>query len=167
MNESSKLRLALFQPDIPQNTGAMLRLAACLDVAGDVIGPTGFVFGERRMKRAGMDYAAQVDLRRHDSWDDFIAARAGHRLILMTTKGADRYTDFAYGAGDVILMGAESSGAPDFVHAAAAARLVIPLAPGMRSLNVAQAAAMVLGEALRQIGISAAGIAAQNLETAT
>lgn len=159
-----KPRLALFQPDIPQNTGAMLRLAACLDVAVDVIGPTGFVFGERRMKRAGMDYADQVDLQHHVKWDDFLAARAGGRLILMTTKGRDRYTDFAFQAGDVILMGAESSGAPDFVHAAAAARLVIPLAPGMRSLNVAQAAAMVLGEALRQIGAAAAGTAVKNLE---
>ena len=161
-----KPRLALFQPDIPQNTGAMLRLAACLDVAVDVIGPTGFVFGERRMKRAGMDYADQVDLQRHDSWNDFMAARAGHRLILMTTKGDDRYTDFAFAPGDIIIMGAESSGAPDFVHAAAA-RLVIPLAPGMRSLNVAQAAAMVFGEALRQINAPTAGIVRNHLETTT
>lgn len=162
-----KPRLALFQPDIPQNTGAMLRLAACLDVAVDVIGPTGFVFGERRMKRAGMHYADQVDLQRHDSWEDFMAARAGRRLILATTKGTGSYTDFAFAPGDVIIMGAESSGAPDFVHAAAAARLVIPLAPGMRSLNVAQAAAMVLGEALRQIGTGAAWAAAENLESTT
>lgn len=161
------LRLALFQPDIPQNTGAMLRLAACLDVAVDVIGPTGFVFGERRMKRAGMDYADQVDLQRYDSWVNFEAAHAGARLILMTTKGSGRYTDFAFQGGDVIIMGAESSGAPDFVHDAAAARLVIPLAPGMRSLNVAQAAAMVLGEALRQFDEGAADISTQNLETAT
>lgn len=167
LNENPKPRLALFQPDIPQNTGAMLRLAACLDVAVDVIGPTGFVFGERRMKRAGMDYADQVDLQRHDSWDEFKAARSGGRLILMTTKSRDRYTDFAFRGGDVIIMGAESSGAPDWVHDAAAARLVIPLAPGMRSLNVAQAAAMVLGEALRQIEAPTAATVRKNLEIAT
>jgi tRNA (cytidine/uridine-2'-O-)-methyltransferase len=160
-----KPRLALFQPDIPQNTGAMLRLAACLDVAVDVIGPTGFVFGDRRLRRAGMDYAAHVALQRHDSWEDFLAARAGGRLVLMTTKAGDRYTDFAYRPGDTILMGSESAGVPGFVHAAADARLVIPLAGGMRSLNVAQAAAMALGEALRQIDNAAVRSLRDRLET--
>ena len=156
------LRLALFQPDIPQNTGAMLRLGACLDVAVDVIGPTGFVFGDRRLKRAGMDYAAGVDLEQHDGWEKFLAVRSGLRLLLMTTKGDTAYTDIAFRLGDVIIMGSESAGAPDYVHAAADACLVIPMASRMRSLNVAQAAAMVLGEALRQLDTSLP--AARNLE---
>jgi tRNA (cytidine/uridine-2'-O-)-methyltransferase len=157
--------LAQFQPDIPQNTGAMLRLAACLDVAVDVIGPTGFVFGDRRLRRAGMDYADQAALERHDSWDEFLAARAASRLILMTTKASASYIDFAFRRNDTILMGSESSGVPGYVHDAADARLVIPLAVGMRSLNVAQAAAMVLGEALRQIDGLAAAIHKDNLKT--
>ena len=99
------LRLALFQPDIPQNTGAMLRLAACLDVAVDVIGPTGFIFGDRRLKRAGMDYAAEADIEQHDGWEEFLAIRAGLRLLLMTTKGDTVYTDISFRPEDVIIMG--------------------------------------------------------------
>ena len=159
---NSNPRLALFQPEIPQNTGAMLRLAACLDVAVDVIGPTGFVFGDRRLKRAGMDYAAEADLEQHVGWEEFLATRAGLRLLLMTTKGDTAYTDIAFRPGDVIIMGSESAGAPDYVHAAAEACLVIPMVSRMRSLNVAQAAAMVLGEAVRQLDVSRP--AARNLE---
>ncbi|MAF48423.1 MAG: tRNA (cytidine(34)-2'-O)-methyltransferase [Rhodospirillales bacterium] len=160
-------RLALFEPDIPQNTGAMLRLCACLNVAVDVIEPCGFVFGDRRLRRAGMDYADRVQLERHASWADFQAERADSRLILMTTKAITSYTDFAFRGGDSIIMGSESAGVPDVVHEAVDARLIIPLAGGMRSLNVAQAAAMVLGEALRQLnGFAELGDAPDSLETA-
>ncbi len=148
----SLLRLALFQPDIPQNAGALLRLAACLGVAVDVIGPCGFVFGEKQMRRAGMDYLDRVSVLRHDSWAAFLGRRAclPGRLILLTTKGNRPYWDFSFAADDTLLVGRESAGAPGEVHAAAHARLHIPMTPGLRSLNVATAAAMTLGEALRQ-----------------
>ena len=149
----SSIELALYQPDIPQNAGAMLRLGACFAIPVHVIEPCGFVFGESRMRRAGMDYIAQVDLRRHESWRAFVAERraAGARIVLMTTTGARAYTEFPFRAGDTIVMGRESAGVPDDVHAAADARLVIPMAPGARSLNVAQAAAIAVAEALRQV----------------
>ena len=148
------MRLALYEPDIPQNAGAMLRLAAALGVAVDLIEPTGFVMNDRRLRRAGMDYLDHVDLVRHVSWDAFRAAHAGRpgRLVLLTTRAPGTYTDFAFAGDDVLLVGRESAGVPDAVHAAADARVGIALRPGMRSLNVAQAAAMVLGEALRQTG---------------
>ncbi len=144
------MRLALFQPDIPQNLGAAMRLCACLGVGLDVIEPCGFPLGERAARRAAMDYAAQVEMRRHDSWAEYLAGRATGRLLLLTTRGAVRYTDVVYQVNDTLLVGRESAGAPEDVHAAADARLVVPMAPGMRSLNVVVAAAMVLGEALRQ-----------------
>ena len=147
------MRLALYEPDIPQNAGAVLRLAAALDVPVDVIEPCGFVFSDRRLRRAGMDYLDRVRLTRHASWRAFRAtheAGAG-RLVLLTTAAEKTYTEFRFHADDVLLVGRESAGAPDHVHAAADARLKIPMAPGMRSLNVALALAMVLGEALRQI----------------
>lgn len=143
------MRLALFQPDIPQNTGTVLRLAACLGVAVDIIEPTGFVWSDRRMKRAGMDYLQEVDLIRHTSWESYRAQFTG-RLVLLTTKGATSYLDHPFDRSDTLLLGRESAGVPDDVHAAADARLRIPMATGMRSLNVALAAAMVLSEALRQ-----------------
>jgi tRNA (cytidine/uridine-2'-O-)-methyltransferase len=146
------IRLALFEPDIAQNTGAMLRLGACLGVGTDLIEPLGFLFSDRRLARAGMDYLAHADIRRHPSWAGFQGGLAGRRLILLTTRGDTPFTRFAFAPGDTLLVGRESAGVPDFVHSAAAARLVIPMRPGMRSLNVAQAAAMVLGEALRQTG---------------
>jgi tRNA (cytidine/uridine-2'-O-)-methyltransferase len=147
------IELALYQPDIPQNAGAMLRLGACFAVPVHVIEPCGFVFGESRMRRAGMDYIDQVDLRRHESWLAFAAERraAGARIILMTTTGARPYTEFSFRAGDTIVMGRESAGVPDDVHTAVDARLVIPMAPGARSLNVAQAAAIAVAEAMRQV----------------
>lgn len=149
------LRLALFEPDIPQNTGAILRLAACLGAAVDVIEPCGFAWSDRRLRRAGMDYLAGVDLTRHASWKAYLdwrrAAPPG-RLLLLTTGGDVPYTRHAFAASDTLLLGSESAGVPAAVHAAADARLVIPLRPGMRALNVALAAAMVLGEALRQVG---------------
>ncbi len=149
------MRLALFEPDIPQNAGTMLRLAACLGVGVDLIEPAGFLLDDRRLRRAGMDYLAGVALARHASWEAFRAARAGElgRLVLLTTRAGTRYTDFAFRPDDTILVGRETAGVPDFVHAAADARLRIPMAPGLRSLNVALAAAMVLGEALRQTGL--------------
>lgn len=143
------MRVALFRPDIPQNTGAVLRLAACLGVGVDVIEPSGFVWSDRRMKRAGMDYIEQVDLVRHTSWDTF-RAQFGGRLVLLTTQGATPYLDHRFEQTDTLLLGQESAGVPPDVHDTADARIRVPMAAGMRSLNVALAAAMVLSEALRQ-----------------
>ncbi len=146
------MRLALFEPDIPQNTGAVLRLAACLGVGVDIIEPMGFVWSDRHLRRAGMDYLDHVDLARHSSWNTFHDNQR-HRLVLLTTKAEDRYTDFMFSADDTLLLGRESAGVPDSVQAAADARIRIPMVGGMRSLNVALAAAMVLSEALRQTNL--------------
>lgn len=147
------MRLALFQPDIPQNAGTMIRLGACLGIGIDVIEPCGFLFGERQMRRAGMDYLELARVTRHASWQAFQTQRPpGERLVLLTTRGETVYTEFAFAASDILLVGRESAGVPDAVHAAADARLRIPMAAGARSLNVALAAAMALGEALRQTG---------------
>ena len=148
------MRLALYEPDIPQNTGTMLRLAACLGVAVDVIGPTGFDMTDRTLRRAGLDYLAHADIARHSSFAEFDAARVlrASRLVLLTTRSRMPYTSFAFRADDTLLLGRESAGVPDPVHQGADARLRIPMRPGLRSLNVAVAAAMVLGEALRQTG---------------
>ena len=148
------LRLALYQPDIPQNTGTMLRLCACLGVAVEIVEPAGFDVSDRNFRRAGLDYLDRVAVTRHPSWRAFAAWRAerGLRLVLATTKAAQAYTDFAFRPDDVVLVGRESAGVPDEVHAAADARIRIPVAPGLRSLNVAVAAGMILGEALRQTG---------------
>lgn len=148
------MQLALYQPDIPQNCGALIRLAACLGTGLDIIEPCGFLLDDKRLKRAGLDYHAQASLRRHASWTAFQATRraSGGRLLLLTTAGETPYTDFAYTGGDTLLLGRESAGVPAEVHEAADARLVIPLRADCRSINVAQAAAMVLGEALRQTG---------------
>lgn len=148
------MRLALYEPDIPQNTGAMLRLAACLGVAVDIIEPCGFLLDDRRLRRAGMDYMDHVELARHSSWQSYLGDRAdrtpGGRLILLTTQGETPYHRFAFDPLDTLLVGRESAGVPPEIHAVAAARLRIPMRPGLRSLNVALSAAMVLGEALRQ-----------------
>lgn len=148
------MRLVLFQPDIPQNTGAMLRLAACLGVAVDVIEPCGFLWDDRRLRRAGMDYLEGVDLTRHTTFDAYLdrrrAAPAPGRLVLLTTRATVRHVDFMFRSDDSLVLGRESAGAPDALHAVVDAGLGIPLMPGMRSLNVALAAAIVLGEALRQ-----------------
>ncbi len=145
------LRLALFEPDIPQNAAALLRTCACLGVGADIIGATGFVLGGARAKRAGMDYLEHVDLARHDDWAAFQAVYPGARRVLLTTKAADAYTDFRFRQGDILICGRESAGVPEFVHADADARLVVPMRPGLRSLNLAASASMVLGEALRQL----------------
>lgn len=146
------MRIALFQPDIPQNTGTILRLCACLNVAVDIIEPAGFPVSDRHFRRSGMDYLDRVTIARHDCWPDFQRWRAdsGHRLVLFTTKGAIPYLDYRYGADDILMFGRETAGVPDDVAASADARLVIPMRADMRSLNVAMAAAMALGEALRQ-----------------
>jgi tRNA (cytidine/uridine-2'-O-)-methyltransferase len=148
------VRLALFEPDIPQNTGALLRLAACFGVAVDLIEPCGFLLDDRRLKRAVLDYAADLVTRRHVSWPEFLAHRASHsRLILMTTTGTTPLHRFAFAPDDTILLGRESAGVPEEVHRAAAARVAIPLRPGVRSLNVALAGAIALVEGLRQTGL--------------
>ena len=146
------MQIALFQPDIPQNAGTILRLCACMDVAAHIIEPAGFPISDRHFRRAGMDYLDQVTLMRHDSWSKFDQWRneKSYRLILFTTKGMSSYLDYRYGLNDILLFGRESAGVPDEVAAAADARLVIPIKPAMRSLNIAVAAAMALGEALRQ-----------------
>jgi tRNA (cytidine/uridine-2'-O-)-methyltransferase len=148
------MQIALFQPDIPQNTGTILRLCACLGVAAHIIEPAGFPVSDRHFRRAGMDYLDQVTITRHDSWSTFEQWRNEKecRLILFTTKGANCYLDYRYAAADILLFGRESAGVPDGVAAAADAKLVIPIKSGLRSLNVAMAAAMALGEALRQTG---------------
>ena len=149
----SDLTLALFQPDIPQNAGTMLRACACLGVDAAIIEPAGFPISDRHFRRSGMDYLDQLTIERHVSWAAFEdwRARQGRRLVLLTTKGAQPYFRFAFTPGDILMVGRESLGAPDEVHEAADARLLIPLRPPARSLNVAFAAAMALGEALRQI----------------
>jgi tRNA (cytidine/uridine-2'-O-)-methyltransferase len=146
------MRIALYQPDIPQNTGTILRLCACLSVEAHIIEPAGFPVSDRHFRRAGMDYLDQVSIVRHDSWTKFEQWRHDKclRLVLFSTRGALPYLDHRYTASDILLFGRESAGVPDEVVAAADARLVIPIAPGLRSLNVAMAAAMALGEALRQ-----------------
>src|SRR4051812_28435414 len=147
------MQLALYEPDIAQNTGTILRLCACLDVTAHIVEPAGFPVSDRAFRRAGMDYLDQVTLRRHASWLVFDDCRRAERLnlILFTTRANTSYLDYRYG-DDVLLFGRESAGVPDEVHAAADARLTIPMRSGLRSLNVAMACAMAVGEALRQTG---------------
>ena len=146
------MRLALYQPDIPQNAGSLMRLCACLGVAMDVIEPCGFLLSDRNFRRAGMDYLSRLDLTRHASWEAFRTPRPG-RLVLLTTKASTPYFGLPFAPSDTLLVGRESAGVPHEVHEAADVRLTIPMRAGMRSLNVAQAAAMVLGEALRQTAL--------------
>jgi tRNA (cytidine/uridine-2'-O-)-methyltransferase len=152
------MRIALFQPDIPQNTGTILRMCACLNVEAHIIEPAGFPVSDRHFRRAGMDYLDQVRIVRHVSWSSFAQWRleAGCRVVLLTTKGLHPYWDYRYLETDILLLGRESAGVPDEVAASADARLLIPVQPGLRSLNVAVAAAMVVGEALRQTSWQAA-----------
>lgn len=145
------MRLALFQPDIAGNVGTILRLGACLSVPVDLIEPMGFPWSNRALARAGMDYAAQAEVRRHADWEAF-ASQVPGRIVLLTTRGGTRLDETNFASSDTLLLGSESAGAPDFVHARADLALRIPLAPGFRSLNVAIAAGIVLGEALRQTG---------------
>ena len=146
------MRIALFEPDIPQNTGTILRLCACLGIEAHIIEPAGFPTSDRAFRRAGMDYLDAVTIVRHASWRDFEAWRRshGHRLALFTTAATLSYLDYSFETDDILLFGRESAGVPEEIHAAADARLVIPMWPGLRSLNVAMVAAMAAGEALRQ-----------------
>jgi len=148
------LHIALFEPDIPQNAGTVLRLCACLGIAADIIEPAGFPASDRAFRRAGMDYLDAVELLRHPSWREFEAWRRPQRqrLVLFTTAATLSYLDYRFEPNDILLFGRESAGVPQEVHAAADARLLIPMRPRLRSLNVAVAAAMAAGEALRQIG---------------
>lgn len=148
------ISLALYQPDIPQNAGTIMRLAACLGIDLHVIEPAGFDLSDRALKRAGMDYLAHVRLFRHHGFGEFQTwqARSGGRLILATTKGTTPYIGFRFMAGDMVMVGRESAGVPEDVHRAAEAEVIVPMAAGLRSLNVATAAAMIVGEALRQTG---------------
>ena len=145
------MRLVLIEPDIPQNCGTLLRLAACLGVGLDIVGPAGFILDDKRMARAGMDYLPKADWAQHVTWDEFRRIRPG-RALLLTTKASRSYLDVAYRPDDLLLLGSEAGGAPAWAHAAADERLRIPLQPGLRSLNVAVAGAMVLAEGLRQTG---------------
>ena len=150
------MRIALYQPDIPQNTGTIMRLAACLAVPLDIIEPCGFTLSNTRLRRAGMDYAARATVNRHESWQSFLSDRHAGRLVLSTTKGDHSLEFFRFKADDILLFGSESSGVPGAVHLAASSRVRVPLAAGERSLNVAVCAGIVLWEAWRQTS-SAAG----------
>ncbi len=147
------MRLALYQPDIPQNVGAVMRLCACLGVPLDIILPCGFVLDDARIRRAGMDYIDHLSWQKHVTWSEFQACKPG-RSVLLTTRGATSLYDFAFAPTDTLVMGRESAGVPEEVHEAVDGRVIIPLQPGMRSLNVATAAALALGEALRQTRFS-------------
>jgi tRNA (cytidine/uridine-2'-O-)-methyltransferase len=152
------MRLALFEPDIPQNAASLIRLGACLGVPIDIIEPCGFLFSESGFRRAGLDYVERAEIVRHLSWEAFCATKKG-RLVLLTTKAPLAYTGFAFRDDDILLLGRESAGVPERVHQAAESRLRIPLKGGLRSINVAQAGALVLGEALRQTnGFPAEGV---------
>lgn len=145
------MRLALYEPDIPQNTGTLMRLCACLGVPLDIIEPCGFLLTDKNLKRAGMDYVAHLDLTRHTSWEAFKTARTGNRLILMSTKAEKPFLDFRFKPGDILLAGRESAGVPEGVAKYCTESVRIPLQKETRSLNVALASALVLGEALRQV----------------
>lgn len=146
------IRLVLYQPDIPQNAGTLFRLCACLGIAADVIEPLGFVLSDAKMKRAGMDYLDQLDMTRHASWSAYLEAAKDRRRVLLTTKAVIPYHEFDFQNNDSLILGRESAGVPGTVHEDVDARLRIPMVEGLRSINVALAGAMVLGEALRQTG---------------
>jgi len=154
------MRLVLYQPDIPQNTGTILRLAACWGFPVDLIEPLGFVWDDRRLRRSGMDYLAEVEVKRHSSWTGYLSWRdktpetERGRLILLTTKATQSHQEFEYKSADSLLLGQESAGVPDSVRLSVDAAVRIPMRPGLRSLNVALAAAIVAGEAMRQRGFS-------------
>jgi tRNA (cytidine/uridine-2'-O-)-methyltransferase len=152
--QTAPLTVALYQPDIPQNAGTILRMCACFGLAAAIIEPAGFPASDRHFRRAGMDYLTHVAIAHHPHWTAFDSWRRanGRRLVLLTTKASLPYTAFSYLPGDILLVGRESAGVPGEVHDAADACLVIPLQPPMRSLNVAVAAAMIAGEAMRQLG---------------
>jgi tRNA (cytidine/uridine-2'-O-)-methyltransferase len=145
------LHLALFQPEIPQNTGAAMRLCACMGIPLDIIEPTGFVWDEAKIRRSAMDYIDHVTLRKHADWTKFRTAYPGQRILLLTTKSDRSYLDFAFEPGDILLAGQESAGAPPYVHEQVDVRLTIPMHGAVRSMNVVNACSMVIGEAMRQL----------------
>ena len=144
------MRIALYQPDIPQNCGTILRLAACFQVGVDIVEPCGFLFDDRRFKRAGMDYLDSVDIQKHASWEHFLEASKDQRLVLATTKATDLHYEFSFREKDILLMGQESAGVPDDVSEQCHKKVKIPMSPHCRSLNVAVSTGIILGEALRQ-----------------
>lgn len=147
------MKLALYQPDIAQNVGAAIRLCACLGLGLDIIEPCGFPWDKRKIRQSAMDYIDHVDLTRYDNWDDFMAKNAQSRIILMTTKASGDYLDFQFRKDDILLAGRESAGVPDFIHEQAGGRVKISMHGTMRSLNIVNASAMILGEALRQTAL--------------
>lgn len=148
------MRLALYQPDIPQNLGTIMRLCACMDVTLDIIEPCGFPLNDRKIKRAGMDYIEHLKWNRHDSWEDFLLNKPKDaRLVLMTTKASVPYTEFAFQETDILLAGRESAGVPENVHKIVDGRVIIPMKGQTRSLNIALSCSMILGEALRQTNL--------------
>lgn len=148
------MRIALYQPDIPQNTGAAIRVCACLGLGLDIIEPCGFLWNEKKMTRSAMDYKDQVDIRRHLNWQEFKETYKDNRIILMTTKGSIPYTEFEFQEGDILMAGRESCGVPDEVHKQVDGRVIIPMFGKARSMNVINATSMILGEALRQTGFN-------------
>jgi tRNA (cytidine/uridine-2'-O-)-methyltransferase len=147
------MRLALYQPEIPQNTGTLMRLCACMGISLDIIFPCGFTWNDRHLRRAGMDYADIAVVRHHMNWETFHAwtINEAHRIILLDTKAETPYTDFRFQKKDILMVGQESSGVPNDIFQAIQNRLLIPMAPHCRSLNVSLSAAMVIGEGLRQL----------------
>lgn len=149
------MRIALYEPDIPQNVGATIRLCACLGIGLDIIEPCGFLWTDKKMGRVAMDYKNAIMPEKHLNWAAFREARAGRRVVLMTTKASMPYPDFEFRDDDILLAGRESSGAPENIHAEVEARVLIPMSGGLRSLNIVNATAMITGEALRQTRWSA------------
>ena len=152
-NKFNSMRIALYQPDIPQNTGNIFRLAACLGLSVDIIEPTGYIFNDKRFKRSSMDYLEHVDYKKHIDWDSFYqwSKKQHYRQILLTTKSEKKYYEYKYKNNDILLFGRESIGVPEKIHQCVNERLLIPMQKGLRSLNVSSAASMVLGEGLRQL----------------
>ncbi len=151
MKVAKMLHIALYQPGIPQNVGAAIRLCACLDLTLDIIEPCGFPWDEKKIKQAGMDYLNEATIIRHNSWDAFKSAYDDWRFVLMTTKASVAYTDFDFSENDILIAGRESAGVPDFVHKEVGGRVLIPMSGKARSLNIINATAMITSEALRQI----------------
>ncbi len=145
------MKIALYQPDIPQNLGAMIRLCGCIGVSLDIIEPCGFVYDERKIRNSALDYYDRINITRHNCWENFLDTYHGkHRIILMSTKSSYVYTDFNFQEDDILLAGRESAGVPDYVHESVDARIRIQMQEGFRSLNIVNATSMILGEAIRQ-----------------
>lgn len=147
------MRIALYQPDIPQNAGTILRMSVCFGLPVDIIEPCGFIWNSKELKRAGMDYLDKADVTRHMAWETFFEQNKGKRLVLLTTKASVPYTDFAFDKDDILLFGRESAGVPENVHNAVSARIRIPMKPNERSLNLALSCAVATTEAMRQTGL--------------